>query len=262
VRLVVVVAVLAGLVVLPVLWSARGNQPNPDGADHASSAPAGPGYAFLRVNRSGTPVRWNPCTPIYYQLDLSAAPAWATADIGNAIAAVSAATGIQFVYAGPTNQFPSGGVPLGSGTEETPVVIAWATPGQSTALRMPTDLVAASTGSFPGEADSLGHTVPVVAADELTGHMVYVSGSVVMSSATSLLPSGFGAGGDGVVLLHQLGRLVGLGDVPDADQVMSPQVLSTGLNGLGPGDRTGLRRLGSASGCLTVPTSGSLEPVI
>jgi hypothetical protein len=263
-RLLGVVVVLLGLVLLPVLWSNRGNLPNPDGADHASTAPAGPGYAFLRVNRSGTPVRWNPCTSIYYQLDMAAAPSWAMTDIGNAITAISAATGIQFVPDGPTNQFPSGSVPLGSGTAESPVVIAWATPAQSRALGMATELESAA-GAFPGEADSLGHTVPVVASDELTGHMVYVSGSIVLSSAASQLPAGFGAGGDGILLLHQLGRLVGLGDLgglAGTGQVMNPSVLSSGLTGLGAGDRAGLTRLGKESGCLTVPSSASLEPVI
>ena len=275
-----VVAVLLGLILLPVVWANRGSHVNPDGPDHASAAPAGPGYTFLRVNRSGTPVRWNPCLPIYYQLDLTAAPSWATADIARALAAISSATGMDFVYEGPTNQFPTAGVPVGAGTTQSPVVIAWATADESRQDSLPTDLASAASSSAdpsssaassssadsssPG-ADALAHTEPVVSADELTGHGVYVAGSVVISAAASQLPSGFGSGSDGVLLLHQLARLVGLNDVTGntaRGEVMDPQVLSSGVTRLGSGDLAGLRRLGSASGCLNVPANGSLEPVI
>ena len=326
-RAIVVVAVLAGLVLLPVFWSSTSKGHNPDGVDRASTAPAGPGYMFLMVNRSGAPVRWNPCAPIYYQLDLAAAPSWAETDIGNAIATISSATGIQFVYDGPTNQFPNGSVPVGAGTAESPVVIAWANVQQSQSLNMPVKLAGASVGSGAGpvagpaggvggaaagpaggaaagpaaavtlsgssggaalsaagparvstagagasgggkttapavDTDALARTVPVVSDDQVTGHLVYVSGSVVISAAATDLSPGFVAGGDGVLLLHELGRLVGLAELPDGAQVMNPDVLATSVTGLGPGDRAGLKRLGSASGCLSVPANGSLEPVL
>jgi hypothetical protein len=104
--------------------------------------------------------------------------------------------------------------------------------------------------------------VPVVSDDQLPGHMVYVTGSVVISSAASGLPGGFVPGGDGILLLHQLGRLVGLADIADPAQVMNPDVLATQLTGLGPGDRAGLKRLGAESGCLSLPANGSLQPVL
>lgn len=257
VRVVGVVAFLLALVVLPVIWSNHMDRVSPDGPDHASAAPAGPGYSFLRVNRSGTPVRWDPCTPIFYQLDLDAAPAWAQADLARAIATISTATGIDFVYDGPTTRFPGSGVALGSGSAQSPVVIAWATPAQSRTLQMPTG----PAGEGSGFA-SLGRTEPVVSVDEVTGHMVYVSGTVVFGAAATALPPGSGPGSDGILMLHELGRLVGLGDAQAAGQVMSTDALSSGVSSLGPGDRTGLSRLGSSSGCLKVPANGTLEPVL
>jgi hypothetical protein len=248
-----------------VFWANRGGHVYADGPDHASAAPAGPGYNFLRVNRSGTPVRWNPCLAIYYQLDLAAAPAWATTDIANALAAISSATGMQFAYEGGTNQFPGAAVPRGAGTTESPIVIAWATADQSRARSLPTDLASADSSAFPGAADALARTTPVASVDELSGHGVYVGGSVVISAAASQLASGFGPGSDGVLLLHQLARLVGLTDVTGttaAGEVMDPQVLSSGVTHLGSGDLAGLRRLGTASGCLSVPANGSLEPAV
>jgi hypothetical protein len=259
-RAVLVVGGLAALLILPVIWTGQVSHTGADGTDRASTAPAGPGYSFLKVNPSGAPVRWDPCTPIHYQLDLASAPAWAATDVGHALAAISAATGIDFVYDGPTSRFPT--APLtGTASLESPVEIAWASKAQSQALHLPVDL-SATGGSFPGRADTLAQTVPYTANDPRTGYMVYVSGTVLLGAAAPGLPAGFGAGGDGVLLLHQLGRLVGLGDVEDAHEVMNPAVLNTSVTALGPGDRSGLQRLGRDSGCLSVPPHASIQPAL
>lgn len=290
-RVVGVLAFLVALVVLPVVWSSRVTGTNPDGPDHASAAPAGPGYTFLRVNRSGTPVRWDPCTAIFYQLDMTAAPAWAQADLASAIATISRATDIEFVYDGPTVRFPvssgagagagagsagsagagssaaavapgsaaSPSLPAAVGTAQSPVVIAWATPAETHQLGLATDLSALSA---PGTSvETLARAQPVVAADEVTGHMVYVTGTVVFGSAAGALPPGSGPGSDGLLMLHEIARLVGLGDTDTLGQVMSPYALTTGVTGLGSGDRAGLARLGHRSGCLQVPPGATLEPV-
>jgi hypothetical protein len=253
-RVVLVLGLLVGLLVLPVVWSDRSGQSSPDGPDRASAAPAGPGYAFLRVNRTGTPVRWNPCTPIYYQLDLASAPVWANADLAEALADVSAATGIEFVDDGPTDQFPSDDATAGPGSYESPVVLAWASPAESRAEGL--------AGSVGSGVDSLGLATPVAAVDEATGHSVYVGGRVVIAAAASALPAGFGPGGGGILLLHLLGRLMGLADVDNPGQVMGGQALAGAVTGFGAGDRAGLARLGARSGCLQIPAGGSLEPVL
>lgn len=266
-RVVLVVGFLAALLLVPVIWKRNSSGANPDGTDHASAAPAGAGYRFLQVNRSGTPVRWNPCGTIHYQLDLSSAPSWAETDIGDAISSISMATGIQFAYDGPTDQFPDGQVPAGAGgSEPPPVVIAWANVAQTQQLNLaepgpaaPPDggVSVGTAGTAPG-VDSLARTYPVMAKDDASGHGVYVTGSVVIGAAASSLSDGFGPGGAGVLLLHQLGRLVGLGDVSDPSEVMSTDVLATRVTGLGRGDLAGLARLGTRSGCLEEPTDPSL----
>jgi hypothetical protein len=53
------------------------------------------------------------------------------------------------------------------------------------------------------------------------------------------------------VLLHELGHVMGLGHVPAIGELM--QAAGGGVTDLGPGDLEGLRRLGSAQGCLRVP---------
>lgn len=264
--MVLVVGFLTALLLVPVIWKRSSSGANPDGTDHASAAPAGLGYSFLQVNRSGTPVRWNPCGTVHYQLDLASAPSWAETDIGDAISSISMATGIQFAYDGPTNQFPDGQVPVGAGASEPPpVVIAWADLAQTQQL----NLAEPGPGTPPGGrgsaatpgVDSLARTYPVMAKDDASGHGVYVTGSVVIGAAASSLSDGFGPGGAGVLLLHQLGRLVGLGDVSDPSEVMNTDVLATRVTGLGRGDLAGLARLGARSGCLKEPTDPSLYVV-
>src|SRR5439155_16746098 len=62
-------------------------------------------YKFLAVI-GGEPVRWNPCQPIHYTIDAGAAPDGSVDDIYEAIRRVSSATGITFVYDGPTTEIP------------------------------------------------------------------------------------------------------------------------------------------------------------
>jgi hypothetical protein len=225
-------------------------QPAPnDGPDAASTAPAGPGYAFLARNRSGTPVRWNPCSPIEYQTNLAAAPAYAQADLTAALARVSQASGLRFVYEGSTDYFPADG-PLIDPTDQLPVQIAWATPAQTAQDRVQFGPV---RDTWPGRVQ------PVVAEDEITGHGVYVTGSVIIESPASRLAAGFGPGGLGNLWLHEIGGLVGLADVSTPGEVMNPEAASTQA-GLGAGDLAGLQRVGSQGGCLMTPKQAQYEP--
>lgn len=251
-RAVIVVAVLGLLLALPSLLPGRSSGGS-GGADHASAAPAGPGYSFLRVNRSGTPVRWNPCSPIYYVTNLSAAPAYASAELRSAVAQISRATGILFVDRGSTTAFPSGGGDISAGGQAGPVVIAWADSAQTSKIGFP----AGATG-----ADALARTEPIAAVNQTTGHGVYVTGTVLIGAGADQLPQGFAPGGLGVLLLHEFGHLVGLGNVATPGQVMNANVLKTPTAKLGPGDLAGLTRLGTASGCESVPSGSTFEPTL
>jgi len=217
--------------------------------DHASAAPAGPGYSFMRTNPGGTPTRWNPCQAIHYRTNLDEAPPGAADEVAAAIRQIEAATGLVFVDDGSTTVIPSTTYGQQATGTPAPVVIAWATPDQTDGLSAPVLL----PGGLSGE---LGRGGPVIRIDPLTGHGIAVSGSVVIdATAAARLPSGFGPGALGVVLMHELGHVVGLGQTPDPDDVMDPVLQPTKDGAWGPGDLAGLARLGSASGCLRVPTS-------
>jgi hypothetical protein len=251
-RVLLVVGVLAALLIVPSVWPVHPSATRATaGTDRASAAPAGSGYTFLRRNRSGTPVRWDPCQPLYYVTNLSSAPKFAARDLQAAISDISRATGIMFVDRGSTTSFPGGGSVIDPSGPAGPVVIAWGNPAQSAKIDFP------SGASGP---DALARTEPIAETDQQGGRGVYVTGTVLVSSAAGRLNPGFAPGGLGVLLLHELGHLMGLGNVADAGQVMDTQVLSTPTTRLGPGDRAGLNRLGAASGCVTAPTSGTFQP--
>ncbi len=250
-RALAVVGVLGVLLLLPSILPGRSS--GSGGSDHASAAPAGPGYSFLRLNRGGTPMRWNPCSPIYYVTDFSAAPSYAAADLQTAVEQVSRATGILFVDKGSTTTFPSGGGNIGADGQAGPVVIAWGSAAQTTQV----NFASGATG-----ADALARTEPIAAVDQNTGHGVFVTGTVLIGSGAGRLPQGFGPGGLGVLMLHELGHLMGLANVSTPGQVMSTHVLASATTGLGSADRAGLQRLGTASGCLKVPSQAAYEPAL
>jgi hypothetical protein len=260
VRVAVVVCLLAGLLVLPVLYS-----------DHLSgtAATVGPpapldaqsGYTFLRLNPSGTPVRWNPCSTLFYETNLAGAPPYVAVDLQLAAEKVSQATGLLFADEGTTGASPPaygalgappgarvGASPAGpppSGAGGGPILVDWAP------ARRPASL---------STADGYAKAVPVAAVDRATGDGVYVTGSVVISSTAASLAHGFGPHSLGVLLLHELGRLVGLGPVAASGEVMNPRVLSSRTDSFGSGDLAGLKRLGVSAGCLAVPAGAVLEP--
>jgi hypothetical protein len=241
-RVIIVVSLLVALIAGPVIYDSQ--------SKHSSAGPTRtttPGlaaaYTFLRQSASGVPFRWNPCTPIHYLLNLTAAPVTAQDDIVNAIAEIRQRTGIQFIDDGTTSAFPSTSS-IASGS----VVIAWATPAQSTALRLPTTATDVT-------ADDLVSTSAAASIDGNTGNGVYVSGSMVISSAVGTLPSGFVPGGFGVLMLNQMGRLLGLGPVSTPNEIMNPDVLTSSITGYGVGDLAGLNRLGTSAGCVQVPAN-------
>ena len=250
-RVFVVATLLLGLMVLTVIWSNHASSTNPDGADRASTAPAGPGYAFVRVDKTNRPFRWNPCQAIHYRTDLASAPVWAATDLQTAVEQISVATGILFVDDGDSGAAPTDPSALGTAAQPAPVVVDWATRARADQLGIAQD--------GPG-TEGLARTRPVASVDEMTGHGVFVTGSVVIDPKAASLPAGFVTGGLGVLLVQQLAHLVGLGYTDAPGQVMNPGVLTSRVTVLGAGDRAGLTRLGTASGCLTPPAGGTLEP--
>jgi len=199
-------------------------------------------FGFLRIARNGTPVRYNPCAPVRYVVNPAGAPAGAVDEVHEAFRRLGSATGITFSFDGATNEpYSKFGTrksyqPDRYGDRWAPILVSWAPASIES-------LLAGGTVGFGGSVSMWSSTT-----DE-----AFVTGQVVFDTDLSMLRSGFGAGlTRGNLALHELGHLIGLDHVDDRSQVMYPSVHSASPNGFASGDLTGLRQLGSSSGCLNV----------
>ena len=182
----------------------------PLGAPPLGQRPTG-GFAFTAVQPDGDgPVAYSPCRPIHYVVRPDGAPAGGAELIRTAVARVSAATGLQFVDDGATQEAPSADreayQPDVYGSRWAPVLIAWST--------------AAESPELAGEVAGIAGSASVTRA----GRTVYVTGSVTLDSedigALAAVP-GTRATALGVVT-HELAHLVGLDHVDDPTQLMYP----------------------------------------
>lgn len=171
--------------------------------------PDSPGpYEFIATqDRDGAPVTWDPCRPIRYVMNPDGAPPGAESLVDEAIARVSAATGLVFVDEGTTdetwtrNRDPY--QPDHYGERWAPVLLAWSTDAETPAL----------AGYIAGQRGPIGRSAP--------------------------------GGADNVrsVIQHELGHLVGLDHVADPGQLMFSE---SSVTDWGSGDLAGLHELGSA----------------
>ena len=100
------------------------------------SAAASGGYRFMAMQDDGSsPVAYDPCRPIHYVIRESGAPPNGTQLIASAVASVSTATGLQFVYDGTTTETPAPQrtpyQPDRYGDRWAPVLFSWVTPEES-----------------------------------------------------------------------------------------------------------------------------------
>lgn len=207
-----------------------------------ATEPTDGSYSFIMGNGPGDgPVRWNPCEPIHYVVNVGSAPPGSLNDVQEAVQRTSAATGIAFAYDGLTNEIPvderSPYQPQRYGDRWAPVLIAWVSPSQT---------------DIPFEKD--GHTAAGVASPQLPDNSrvaEYVSGWIAINAADPN-PPGFAFYGDqGLVVQHELGHVVGLGHVKQWEELM--EASGGGATDWGPGDLEGLKIVGRSAGCLTTP---------
>jgi hypothetical protein len=185
-----------------------------DRPDHAGS------FVFLRRDASG-PVRW-PCGfVIRWAYNPAGVADDAYADLNEAIARISEASGARFRYVGTTDIVPSSASSTVPGAD---LVVAWLTPGATDAL------------GTDGRRHALATTLTTTQGSVITG------GAIVVNLAKDGdHPGGFGRGETrGRILLHELGHVLGLGHVDDSTQVMAPYTSDRYPTAFGAGDLTGL----------------------
>ncbi|MFD5276114.1 matrixin family metalloprotease [Pseudarthrobacter sp. NPDC058362] len=177
-------------------------------------------------------VAYDPCRPLHYVVRPDFAPPGTDRLIRESVAAVSAATGLQFVDDGATDEAPSAEresyQPDRYGKRWAPILIVWSTPEESPDLA---GRVAGTGGSSSIRIDREPY--------------VYVTGQVHLD-APDLSQTLAGPDGPALVravIMHELGHVVGLDHVNDRTQLMHEE--NSGQLGFGAGDRAGLAVLGT-----------------
>jgi len=272
-------SLLAGGRSLPAEPALPEDRPDPTciGRDHLASESNGVvrpeltmpvSWSFLRLAADGcTPMRFNPCQPIHYVTSGARAGSADRADLAEALARVSEATGVEFVHDGEVPDDP--GLPARpavvtgpDGARWAPVHIAWVGQdaiGRARALAPPGGgQPGASTTTVP-DIGIPGAGLPVESGGvHVTGLLLLNVDAVSDLRTGAAMPHGFGRGPSwGRVLLHELGHLLGLGHVQSTANLMHHQLgaHTSPSATFGTGDRIGLDAVGRKAGCIETPAA-------
>ena len=208
--------------------------------DDARASAFGVGaHAFIGRTADGDPYRWDPCSPIRYQVDLGSMPESTLDDVHEAVRRTSNATGLRFEFTGLVNASPIHIVNAADFVDSEPMEgLSWAP--------LTISFVSRHVIRKLGAQRALGVAFPVTTRLD---RAQYVSGLIAINVDAGMVP-GFSLGGLGPTLLHELGHIVGLAHVRNPFQLMSPAPIRVDW---GNGDSAGLRELGRGP-CLDVPT--------
>ena len=190
------------------------------------------GYRFVEApDPEQEMLAWDPCRPVRVVVRPDYAPPGGQRLIEEALGRVSAATGLQFVDAGTTDEAPSTRrepyQPARYGREWAPLLITWSDPGEHPDLA--------------GNVAGLGGSTPRLSRD---GTYVSVSGQVTLDAPalTQMMgrPEVVRA-----VIMHELAHAVGLAHVDDPAKLMHPN--TSDVTDFAAGDHAGLARLGAGT---------------
>lgn len=186
-------------------------------------------YSFVGETFDGV-AHWDYCTPIKYRVNPTGMSTQLRLDIDTTLGKVSAASGLKFEFDGETDivPFATFGWDSQFSIDESHLIIATSTPEQVPALSGYTEGIGGSTWVDFGEGDNPR----------------YFAGGLVIDR-TADIPSGFVSRGMGVLLLHEMGHVVGLGHVDDTSQIMHPLLLADGPTQYQAGDLAGFASLAS-----------------
>lgn len=212
--------------------------PGLEEADTPLGTPEPPPYAsdsfrFLATNDDGTPVGYSPCRPLHYVVNADLVPAGAQDLIPEAINTMSLATGIRFIYDGPTSEQPSAQrapyQPDSYGDRWAPLLVSWTTPEAAPQLK---GKVIGTGGSTHFSFDD--------------GPKTFVTGSLELDAPqiSEELGQPDGKLYATAVILHELSHVMGLEHVEDHRQLMFPEIGTP--EGLAAGDLNGLYKLAGA----------------
>jgi hypothetical protein len=188
-------------------------------------------YAFM-FEESGEPIRFDPCRPVRYVYNAAGEPSGLGDLIAESVQSVSTATGLTFVFEGPTDEVPTFDrrlfQPDRYGDGFAPLVIGW-----SNEAAMP---------ELAGSVTGLGGSSSVTGA--YGDDRFLTSGTVVLDTQdiAGLLGTSTGRTLARAVIMHEIAHVVGLAHVDDPTEIMNAS--NTSLTEWGPGDLAGLAIVG------------------
>lgn len=200
----------------------------------APSAVAGNPTDYSTNVFAGQRMRWNPCSVVHWRADLRMAPAGTLTALKSAVAALSAKTGITFVYDGAATYIPQ----KGSYAQPSPLVVSFAHhPGRP------------SASNYLTGGTNVGYGGYLATGSYQKGKVVYqiTKGFVVIDADRYPFLSTKIRNG---VLLHELGHAVGLNHAKYQSELMYPTIGSYSPNSYSAGDLAGLRLVGRPAGCI------------
>jgi hypothetical protein len=186
------------------------------------------GYTFMMSNHQG-PAAYDPCRPLHVVVNHERAPAGADQLVAAAVAQVSAASGLQIVVDGATDELAADSRPTVDraryGNRWSPVLIAWTTRDRDARL---------------GDAVGIGGSQVLPTTG---GRLWNVTGSIHLDGPTmsEILSRPDGRERATAVVVHELVHVVGLGHADGDGQLMT--VDGSGRTTLGEGDLRGLAEL-------------------
>jgi hypothetical protein len=205
-------------------------------------------------------VRWDPCqSAVTFAVNprlagkTRAARNSAVADARVAFHRVGKRTGINFRFAGRTNEIPrnTSNATWSDRQKAAEIVIAWV---DQTRAKTRTNLM---TNSGSGYGSGVGGWMMRAWTDAKGNWQAAIGrGFVVINSGhNGIYRAGYGAGMTrGALLLHEIGHAVGLGHVGTTRELMYPTMLNRTYSMYKDGDRTGLRKVGRSLGCISGAT--------
>ncbi|MFV0461150.1 MAG: matrixin family metalloprotease [Actinomycetales bacterium] len=189
-------------------------------------------YAFLETHEDGSPVVPDPCRPMHWTLNPEGMPPGADARIREAFDTVSRYSGLQFVEDPPTDERPD----LRRrqvqrdryGDRIAPVLVAFAR--AEDVADMGAEVAALATP----QTISSGRGTERISGGQLVVDSEFTAWALTSPDGQARLR---------MVLMHEMGHLIGLAHVSNPSEVMSP--VANGFLDFGPGDQQGLARAGS-----------------
>ncbi|WP_104180919.1 matrixin family metalloprotease [Arthrobacter sp. B0490] len=196
-------------------------------------APASTSYRLLESPVEDQEwIAYDPCRPLHYVVRPDNAPAGSEGLVQEAVAEVSAATGLQFVDDGTTTEAPSEDRDLYQpelyGRSWVPVLITWTSPAEIPELA--------------GDVAGLGGSDYAQAPGQ---PLVYEGGQVQLDApdAVDTLRFPDGRAYLRAIIMHELAHVVGLDHIDDPAELMNPE--NFGVTSFGQGDLAGLALLGT-----------------